>query len=254
VQVDQADGDGEPTRSADTTGAQSAREAPNTPNQPKAGAGPENASAPTNRTTEHRATVDADYRRYAIDQGYERIREIEEKTVTPAMRLIEADDPDRRLAGLEKRLKGKDRLAEKVVNAMSEQPGLTCENAFALVKDGIRYTFEYKDDRYAEGVYTDCERLDQWGFERVDRRGTWASEDYKGINSRWRVPGSGQVFEIQFHTQASLEAKQETHAAYEKLRDPITPKDEQDQLVKYQRKVNSRVPTPPGATEILDYP
>ena len=43
----------------------------------------------------YRATVDAVDRAYAIDQGYARVQEIEEKTVTPAMRRIEAEDPDR---------------------------------------------------------------------------------------------------------------------------------------------------------------
>jgi hypothetical protein len=251
VRVDQADGGDEPTRSTDTPGT---RESPAAVAGPEADTGKAVGSVRVSGALGYRAGVEAANRQYAIDQGYERIREIEEKTLTPAMRRIEAEDPERHLAGLKNRLKGKDRLTEKVVNAMSEQPDLTCEDALALVKDCIRYTFQYKDDRYTEGVYADCQRLDQWGFERVDRRSTWDSEDYRGINSRWRVPGSGQVFEVQFHTPASLDAKEETHAAYEKLRDPATPKEEQDQLAKYQRKVNSRVPVPPGATEIANYP
>lgn len=46
------------------------------------------------RVRDHRATVDAAYRAYAIDQAYEKIREIERGTVTPAMKRIEAGDPD----------------------------------------------------------------------------------------------------------------------------------------------------------------
>ena len=53
---------------------------------------------------------------HAIDQGYARVREIEEKTVTPAMRRIEAEDPDRHLVGLEHRLKGRERIEEKVTH------------------------------------------------------------------------------------------------------------------------------------------
>jgi DNA-directed RNA polymerase subunit K/omega len=41
----------------------------------------------------HQATVDAVFRAHAIDQGYARVKENEEKTVTPAMRRIEAEDP-----------------------------------------------------------------------------------------------------------------------------------------------------------------
>jgi hypothetical protein len=254
VRVDQADGADEPTRSADTPAANGASGVHGAPTTREADVGATDTSVRVSRALGYQAGVEAVNRRYAIDRGYERIREIEEKTVTPAMRRIEAEDPERQLSGLENRLKGKDRLTEKIANAMSEQPDLTCENAFALVKDAIRYTFEYTDDQYTEGVYADCQRLDQWGFERVDRRGTWDSENYKAVNSRWRVPGSGQVFEVQFHTQASLDAKEETHSAYEKLRDPGTPRDEQDRLAEYQRKVNSRVPPPPGAREIPDYP
>jgi hypothetical protein len=109
-------------------------------------------------------------------------------------------------------------------------------------------------ERYAAGVSADIDRLAEEGFERVDLRNTWESEVYKGINSRWRVTENKQVFEVQFHTEASYEAKQETHAAYERLRRPATPKDEQEQLVEYQRTINARVPTPPGATDIPDYP
>ena len=66
------------------------------------------------QVTEHRATVDATFRAYAIDQAYEKVRDIERRTVTPATKRIETEDLDCHLAGLENSLKGKDRLAEKV--------------------------------------------------------------------------------------------------------------------------------------------
>ena len=166
---------------------------------------------------EHRAVVEATYRAYAIDQAYEKVRDIERGTVTPAMKRIEAEDPDRHLAGLENSLKGKDRLTEKVNEAVEER-GHSVESALGMVKDAIRYTFVYSEDRYTEGVYADCERLETTGFERVDRKNSWDGLEYKGINGRWRVPDTGQLFEVQFHTQSSLDAKEETHGAYERLR------------------------------------
>ena len=217
------------------------------------GHGPETGTAfRAERALEHRATVDAANRAYAIDQGYARVREIEETTVTPAMRRIEAEDPDRYLAGLEHSLKGKDRLSEKVTEAMAER-SRTVDEAFATVKDAIRYTFCYPEDRYTDGVVADCERLEHEGFEPVDRRNSWDAKEYKGINGRWRVPGDGQLFEVQFHTRASLDAKEETHWAYEKLRDPATVKAEQEALSKYQRDVSAGIPIPPGAADIPDY-
>lgn len=204
--------------------------------------------------TEYRDKVDDAYRAYAIDQGCARVREIEKNETTPAMLRIESVDPERKLVGFKNRLKGEARLAEKVSAAIAEQPDLTYEQAFATVKDAIRYTFEYSESRYADGVYADCDRLKAEGFEPVDRRNTWDTEQYKGINSRWRCPDSGQIFEVQFHTRASFDAKQETHAAYEKMRIPTTPKAEQDRLAEYQREVTARVPVPAGATDIPNYP
>jgi hypothetical protein len=204
------------------------------------------------RALAYRATVDATYRRDAIDRGCARVEKIERETVTPALRRIEAEDPDRCLIGLEHRLKGKDRLAEKVGEAMTER-ARTPDQAFATVKDAIRYTLCYPDDHYAEGVLADCDRLEHEDFEPVERRNSWENDEYKGINSRWRVPGTSQLFEVQFHTQGSFDAKQETHGAYEKLRDPATSKPEQDALSAYQREVTARIPIPPGATDIPDY-
>jgi hypothetical protein len=206
------------------------------------------------KTADYRAAVDAAYREYAIDQGCTRVREIEEHVVTPAMRRIEAEDPNRHLVGLDHRLKGEARLTEKVRNWMDAEPTLTAEKAFSLLKDSIRYTFAYREDRYADGVEADCGRLEAEGFELVERRNSWSNDQYKGINSRWRVPESGQVFEVQFHTEASFEAKQETHWAYEKLRSSSTTEAEQDELVEYQRRVTGRVEVPPGAPGIPGYP
>jgi hypothetical protein len=190
----------------------------------------------------------------SVRRGCADIRETEEKVITPAMLRIEAEDPDRHLIGLEFRRKGEDRIMEKVAAALEEQPSLTPDKALASVKDTIRYTFQYAEEHYTEGVYMDVNRLKAAGFEPFDIRNSWASDEYKGINSRWRVPGSGQLFEVQFHTKISFEAKQLTHPAYERLRDPATSKAEQDELVEFQRRVNAHVPEPRSVRSILDYP
>jgi hypothetical protein len=199
-----------------------------------------------------RAKTEAAYRAYTVDRGCDRVREVEETVVTPALGRIEAADPGRTLVGLEFRLKGRQRLSEKVTEAVEER-GHSVEEAFGLVKDAIRYTFCYPEDRYSEGVLADCDRLKAEGFGRFDRKNSWNEDEYKGINSRWRDPDSGQLFEVQFHTQASFEAKQETHPAYERLR--ALPEDDAEvrQLRTYQREVTAKIPIPPGAAGIPDY-
>jgi hypothetical protein len=202
---------------------------------------------------EYRAKVDAEYRAAAVDRGCDQVRETERSIITPEMRRIEAEDPDRHLAGFESRLKGKDRLTEKVTKAMEER-NRTPEEAFATVKDAIRYTFQYTEEHYAAGVYADCDRLEAAGFQFVDRNNSWEDEEYKGINSRWRVPENRQLFEVQFHTEASFAAKQETHSAYERLRAPTTPDEEVHELRAFQREISAKVPIPPGAKDIPNYP
>ncbi|HTV79012.1 MAG TPA: hypothetical protein VMF03_12180, partial [Steroidobacteraceae bacterium] len=78
-------------------------------------------------------------------------------------------------------------------------------------------------------------------------------DEYKGINSRWRDPESGLLFEMQFHTRASFEAKQLTHAAYERLRNSLTPDIERDELREFQRKVSAEIPVPPRVADIEGY-
>jgi hypothetical protein len=74
------------------------------------------------------------------------------------------------------------------------------------------------------------------------------------VNSQWIEPGSGQRFEVQFHTQTSFEAKQLTHDAYERLRTHQADKFEQMVLEAFEAKVAAEVPVPHGAADIPDQP
>jgi len=143
---------------------------------------------------------------------------------------------------------------EKVAVALEEQPDLPTTNALASVKDAIRYTFQYTEQHYAAGVDADIDGLKAAGFELVELRNSWRSEEYKGINSRWRVPDSGLLFEVQFHTAISFGAKQLTHQAYERIRNPLTQHAELRELRTFQRKVSAEVPHPSGAMDVPEHP
>jgi hypothetical protein len=185
-----------------------------------------------------------------VDRGCERIREIEATTITPAMRRIEAQDPDRELIGFEHRIKGTDRLKEKVADQLRSQPELTANQALSAVPDSLRFTFCYSEDHYTQGVRADSERMQSQGFEVSKLRNSWPSEQYRGINSQWREPETGQRFEVQFHTYMSFEAKQLTHIAYERLRDPQTTRAERQELEVLQREICANVRVPRDAHEI----
>ena len=149
-----------------------------------------------------------------VEAACDLIAEREQEKITPALRAIESQDPDRHLIGFDNRLKGRDRIKEKVHDAdklLRRSP----EEAVSLVPDAIRYTFQYQAAHYTQGVWMDIERLKDQGFELQKLRNSWSEEQYKGINSQWIERDTGQRFEVQFHTRISFEAKQLTHDAYE---------------------------------------
>ena len=135
-----------------------------------------------------------------------------------------------------------------------EEVGSSTEEALSIVSDAIRYTFQYREVHYTQGVWTDIGRLKRQGFELDKLRNFWANEQYKGINSQWIEPDSGQRFEVQFHTRISFEAKQITHTSYERLRTHQVDEFEKMVLKAFQQKVSAEVPVPPGAADIPDHP
>jgi hypothetical protein len=187
-----------------------------------------------------------------VNRGYTRIRDIGERDIVPGLLAIEAMDASRHLAGFDHRIKGEDRLKEKVAERMRTK-GRTPAQALTEIPDVVRSTYQYSESGYTAGVLEDVKRLADQGFVQVELRNSWDDDQYKGVNTRWREPESNALFEIQFHTQASLEAKELTHQAYELIRSTAQD-DERAELKEYQRHVNSMVPIPPGALEIENYP
>lgn len=176
--------------------------------------------------------------------------------ILPALRRLEAADPDRHLAGLEHMVKGEDRLKEKLADVMLVESHLTARQALDKIPDAVRFTLTYSAERYTEGVLVDVDRLKAEGFELVKLRNVWHSDQYKGVNSQWRRSESGTRIEMQFHTPESLDAKELTHGAYERLRRPETETSpsERDKLEDFQRRVNRLIATPPHAETIRNFP
>jgi hypothetical protein len=188
-----------------------------------------------------------------VEAACDQITDRERQKISPAMRTIESQDPDRHLIGFEHRLKGRDRIKDKVCRGMRNF-GRSPEQAISRVPDAIRYTLEYREARYTQGVWADIGRLKNEGFELHNLWNAWSKDQYKGINSQWIDPESGQRFEVQFHTRISFEDKQLTHPAYERLRTRQPDKFEQMVLEAFQKKVSADVPVPPGASDIPNYP
>ena len=176
-----------------------------------------------------------------------------DRHILPALRRIESADPDRQLAGLDHMIKGEDRLKEKMADFL-RAPGVTVREALDEVPDAVRFTLRYPAERYADGVLTDVDRMKSEGFDLIKLKNLWHTDQYKGINSQWRIPETGTRFEMQFHTPESLDAKELTHAAYERIRGGVVDPAEERDLENFQRRVNGFISTPPGTDRIKDYP
>ena len=175
-----------------------------------------------------------------------------EPGVTKAMESVETDIPGARLVGLENCLKGEDRFKEKVAGNLALKPERAVGKETDAIPDALRYTCQFSTEIYVDGCRAATRELQGHGYQLVLRRNSWESPDYKGINTRWRTT-EGQVFEVQFHTVESFEAKQLTHAAYERLRNPLTDKREMGELRQFQRQVSEQIPVPDMVSDIRDF-
>jgi hypothetical protein len=188
-----------------------------------------------------------------VEAECRRVAERERDTISPAMLAIERQDPDRHLIGFDHRLKGHDRIKEKVC-AFIDDLTVSADEAVSLVTDAVRFTFQYQEARYTQGVLADIVHMKNQGFELQKLKNYWSDDQYRGINSQWIEPETGQRFEVQFHTRISFEAKQLTHEAYERIRSHQADAFEELVLEAFQRKVTGEVPIPFGANSISDYP
>jgi hypothetical protein len=157
------------------------------------------------------------------------------------------------LQGFEHRLKGEDRLKEKVAETLKAEPRKTASQALREVPDAVRYTFCFHPENYTKGYYDIKESLERRGYEMYQSANSWTHAEYKGINTRW-VTADGQRFEVQFHTPDSFHAKQYvTHVAYARIRNPLTSDAERAELKEFQREVSSCIQAPEGAADIPDF-
>jgi hypothetical protein len=158
------------------------------------------------------------------------------------------------LEGFEHRIKGEDRLKEKIAEGLATiGPDAPPEEILAQVPDAIRYTFCVRPETYTQAYHDIKVRMESRGYEMYQVKNSWADVEYKGINTRWVTP-DGQRFEVQFHTPESFHAKQYiTHGAYERIRNPLTSDAERAELEEFQREVSLWIQAPDGTAGILDF-
>jgi len=178
-----------------------------------------------------------------------------EKPLSEHMRQVERDNAyGSRLVGWERRLKGDDRLKEKVAEKIEHEPGQSMADPLKGINDAIRYTFCSESTSYEKTYWAIKGLLEQRGYTMFYGKNHWRDDpEYKGINTRWKSP-DGQRFEVQFHTAESFHAKQSiTHNSYERVRNNLTGRAERRELESLQMEVVRWIESPLKSTEIQNY-
>ncbi|MEV5239459.1 ATP nucleotide 3'-pyrophosphokinase [Streptomyces cinnamoneus] len=184
-----------------------------------------------------------------VDAFVEQARKAE-RAISPQVRAA-ARLSSAELVGFDHRLKSPDSLKRKVATSLKEHQGQGVNEALADIKDSVRYTLQWPDGRYATGVAAASHLLSVWGNDSAKWSNTWdRAKGYKGINSAWKAPFSGHLFEVQFHTPASKNAQEVTHKLYEEQRLPGTTPERARELQEQQDAIFAAVPVPQGAERL----
>jgi len=152
-----------------------------------------------------------------------------ESTITPVVMGIKDEVPGAQAVGYPDFVrKDPESFKRKLATTLSDSPTRDLDAALADMKDSVRYTFKLPSEgtAYTDGVNTAIGCFETAGFENVKFKNTWGGDDYPGINSFWRDLRTGHVFEMQFHTQESFDAKMVNHEKYQQARIPGLPEAE----------------------------
>ncbi|BCJ38206.1 hypothetical protein Athai_57090 [Actinocatenispora thailandica] len=173
-----------------------------------------------------------------------------EPGITRDLRDTAASVPGGRLVGEEHSRKSEESFKRKFADEIAQSPDSTLPEIAHGMKDTVRYTVEMPAESYGAGAQQVFDHLAEQGYEPwVEPKNTWGGEKYKGINSFWHDPRTGQVFEVQVHTPESFAAKMDTHEIYERQRTTGDPA-EAARLQEQQNEIFRQVPVPEGAAGV----
>ena len=206
-------------------------------------------------TAAQEAVADQALSRYKAADGRNVFGGYGESGLTPAMRRVEANLPHGRLAPDtdQHSLKSPERFKDKLARMIARHPGIPAADLAADICDAARFAFVFEPQDYTDGTWLVHRRLKAQGFDLEARRNRWDTPEFKGIRTRWRDPAHDLAFEVQFHTPASWDVVQRTHAAYVRITDPRTSAAERSALRERQVAATAGTPLPARCAEIGDF-
>ena len=151
------------------------------------------------------------------------------------------------LIKLEYRLKTRSSMTRKLRKMAREQPGK--DPSQLALNDALRYTFSVDDaptGHYLATVTSVLTALEADRHQVVHIKNYWPRGDsYSGLNCVLSA-ADGSLWELQFHTPASIAVQAATRSQYEELRLLSTPVETKRRLFDEMTRAWGEVPVPAG--------
>ena len=157
-----------------------------------------------------------------------------------------------RMYGLEFRMKSPASLARKLADRVKAAPFAEPERIVEKITDVVRYTAISRPEHMVATARAMAAGLSHRGWMVIEAEQSYLDgNQYKGLHLLARHP-DGLVAEFQFHTDASQQVKDDTHADYERARDTSVPATERTALIEKMTTRWAQVPTPAGLTQLSE--
>lgn len=158
--------------------------------------------------------------------------------------------------GLDYRLKQPTSMAGKI-GADAKLHGTTYAVEAASIKDSVRYTAVMSENNFTQGYQNIKASMEAKGYTEVRCKNFYemyskGTADQKAVQCVY-ADKSGFRFEFQFHTAASLGAKELNHPLYEQQRKAKTPDKIKKQLSTVMKNIGSSVANPVGVMNIKSH-
>lgn len=181
-----------------------------------------------------------------ILEEYNNIRKLEPNITNDVKDIV--NQLDLKLEGLDFRLKTRESLGRKIIKD-SIDDGVSGKEAFDKLKDVVRYTTVLPEDAFTEKYFEMQELIKSKGYSIIKVKNTWEKgSNYKGINTTLKKDKLN--FEMQYHTDLSLQVKEKLHILYEEERLITTSLERKKELKEEMIKLSESIPEPKGVEKI----
>ena len=193
--------------------------------------------------------------KYREINGYNQILE-SENVITDMIQQV-SKKLNVELAGFNKRIKEKDSYLEKMkrITKGKKDPKLI-KKKIDNINDVIRYTFQGSTTELRKVFDDVVEEMEARGYKLKRVINTWVkpmpNSSYNGVNCTFSAPdGRHTLFEVQFHTPESFNAKHNLiHDMYKEMRKPETSLERVAELQKMQDEIFDALEMPMDVDKI----